>query len=112
MILATTESIAGRDSVECLGIVVAEAMVAPTTGQLFTLSTEKMHQIRRDLMFDAREQALDQLANIALARGADAVVAIRIDYELIDPAQVFFAATAAGTAVKLAPKPESNGEAR
>jgi uncharacterized protein YbjQ (UPF0145 family) len=103
MILATTENIAGRDAVECLGIVVAEATVSPTAAQMFTLSSEKMHQIRRDLMFDAREQALDQLASIALARGADAVVAIRIDYELIDPTQFFFMATAAGTAVRLAP---------
>jgi uncharacterized protein YbjQ (UPF0145 family) len=103
MILATTEGIAGRDSVECLGIVVAEALVTPTASQMFTLSSEKMQAIRRDLMFDAREQALDQLASIALARGADAVVAIRIDYELIDPTQFIFIATAAGTAVRLSP---------
>jgi uncharacterized protein YbjQ (UPF0145 family) len=103
MILATTESIAGRTSTDCLGIVVAEAMVVLSGMQMLTLSTEKMHQNRRELVFDAREQALDQLASIALARGADAVVAIRIDYELIDPAQFVFLATATGTAVRLAP---------
>jgi uncharacterized protein YbjQ (UPF0145 family) len=104
MILATTESIAGREAVDCLGIVVAEALVSPTAAQLFTLSSEKQQQFRRDLLFEAREQALDQLASIATARGADAVVAIRIDYELVDPSQFFLVATAAGTAVKLAPK--------
>lgn len=103
MILATTETIAGREAIECLGIVVAEATVSPTASQMFTLSSEKIHQVRRDLIFDSREQALDQLASIALARGADAVVGIRIDYELIDPSQFLFLATAAGTAVRLAP---------
>lgn len=104
MILATTETIAGRESVECLGIVVAEAMVNPTASQMFTLSSEKMHAIRRELMFDSREQALDQLAGIATERGADAVVAIRIDTEILDLSMGAVLATAAGTAVKLAPK--------
>jgi uncharacterized protein YbjQ (UPF0145 family) len=38
MILATTEAVPGRDAIECLGIVVAEAMVVPTAAQMFTLS--------------------------------------------------------------------------
>lgn len=104
MILATTETIAGRQAVDCLGIVVAEAMVTPTTAQMFTLSSEKMHQVRRDLMFESREQALDQLASIATARGADAVVAIRLDYEVIDLSMGAVVATAAGTAILLAPR--------
>lgn len=101
MILATTEAIAGRAAVECLGIVTSEAVVAPTTAQAFTLSQEKILEIRQQLLFDARERVLDDLASIATARGADAVVAIRLDYEQIDSTQGILMATAAGTAVKL-----------
>lgn len=103
MILATTEGVAGREAVECLGIVAAEALVRPTTGQMFTMSGGKWQEIRAQLMFDAREEVLDRLAQIAGARGADAVVAIRLDYELVDATYGALSATAVGTAVKLAP---------
>ncbi len=104
MILATTETIAGREAADCPGIIVAEALATPTTAQLFAMSSRKMSQVRLDLMFDAREKALDSLANFAPAREADPVVAIRIDCEIVEMSMGRLPATAAGTAVRLAPK--------
>jgi uncharacterized protein YbjQ (UPF0145 family) len=103
LILATTEGVAGREAVECLGIVAAESLVRPTTGQMFTMSGDRWQEIRAQLMYDAREEVLDRLATIAAERGADAVVAIRLDYELVDATYGALMATAAGTAVKLEP---------
>jgi uncharacterized protein YbjQ (UPF0145 family) len=102
MILASTEAVAGREAVECLGIVTAEAIIAPTTAQAFALTQETQLQVRQQLLFDARERALDELASIATARGANAVVGIRLDYEQLDGAQGFLLASAVGTAVRLA----------
>jgi uncharacterized protein YbjQ (UPF0145 family) len=103
MILVTTEGVAGREAVECMGLVAAESLVRPSSAQMFTLSGDKWQEIRAQLMYDAREEVLDRLATIAAERGADAVVAIRLDYELVDPSYGALMATGAGTAVKLGP---------
>lgn len=103
MILATTESIAGREAIECLGIATAEGMAAPNSSQYFAMTGEKIMQVRQDLLFEAREQALQRLADIATARGGDAVVGVRLDYEIIEPTYHVLLASAVGTVVKLAP---------
>lgn len=104
MILASTEAIAGRRAVECLGIATAEGLASPTSSQQFAMSREKVMEVRRELLFAAREEALQRLADIATERGGDAVVGVRLDYEIIESTYHMLLASAVGTVVKLAPE--------
>lgn len=104
MILASTDTIAGREATECLGIATAEGLAAPSTGQQFAMTRDKVLEIRQQLLFEAREAALQRLADIATTRGGDAVVGVRIDYEIMESTFQVLLASAVGTVVKLAPE--------
>lgn len=103
MILASTETVAGHEAVACLGIATAEAVVSPTTAQQFVMSRERIIEVREELLFEARERALQRLVDIATDRGGDAVVGVRLDYEIVEPNFGLLLASAVGTVVKLAP---------
>lgn len=103
MILVTTDQVAGRTIVECLGIVAAETVIRPTTAQMLSLSSDALVKTREDMLFEARETTLDKLARYASARGGDAVVAIRMDFESLEGSTGMLIATGAGTAVRLQP---------
>ncbi|SDE61451.1 Uncharacterized conserved protein YbjQ, UPF0145 family [Thermus arciformis] len=107
MILTTTPQVEGRRIQAYLGIVFGEAIVgANLLRDLFAQVRDIVGgrsgayeaELRR-----AREMALEELAEEARRLGADAVVGVDLDYEVLGQANSMLMVTASGTAVKLAP---------
>lgn len=103
MLIATTPEIAGRETVETLGLVRGATVRAKHVG------TDIMAGLRNlvggemkgysSLLAGAREQALDRMTAEARAMGADAVVGFRMETATI--AQGASEIVAYGTAVRL-----------
>jgi len=105
MIKTTTPSIEGRPIQAYLGIVVGEAIVgANIFKDLFAgirdIVGGRSGAYEKELG-KARQIALDELEQSALALGADAVVAIDLDYEVLGQGNGMLMVSASGTAVKL-----------
>jgi len=103
MILVTTESIAGREIEKVLGLVRGSTVRgAPATEDVqawFKNVVGGEIDEYTKLLAESREQALDRLIAEARARGADAVVGLRLtSSEITDGAAEILAY---GTAVKL-----------
>ena len=105
MILTTTPQIAGREISQYLGIVTGEAILgANIFKDLFAgirdivggRSGAYEQELRK-----AREIAFQELEAWALQLGADAVVAIDLDYETVGQGGSMLMVTASGTAVRL-----------
>ncbi|GGM96649.1 UPF0145 protein [Thermus composti] len=107
MILTTTPEVEGRRIEAYLGIVFGEAIVGAN------LFRDLFAQIRdivggRSGAYEAelrraREMALKELEEAAKALGADAVVGIDVDYEVLGQGNSMLMVTASGTAVRLSP---------
>ena len=103
MLMTTTETVAGREVVETLGLVRGATVRAKHVG------TDIMAGLRNlvggemkaysSMLAGAREQALDRMAEEARALGADAVVAVRMETATI--MQGASEIVAYGTAVRL-----------
>ena len=105
MIKTTTPSVEGRPIKAYLGIVVGEAIVgANIFKDLFAgvrdIVGGRSGAYEKELG-KARHIALDELEQNALALGADAVVAIDLDYEVLGQGNGMLMVSASGTAVKL-----------
>lgn len=105
MIVTTTPSVEGRPVQDYLGIVTGEAIVG---AHLFKDLFAGIRDIvggrsgtYEKTLGDARQIALDELAQAASARGADAVVGVDLDYEVLGANNGMLMVTASGTAVKL-----------
>jgi uncharacterized protein YbjQ (UPF0145 family) len=103
MILTTTNSVEGRAIAAYHGIVVGEAIMgANIVRDLFARVTDivggRSGQYENKLR-DAREAAMRELEDEARAKGADAVVGIDIDYEIISDSMMMVSVS--GTAVSL-----------
>ncbi|UWR28021.1 heavy metal-binding domain-containing protein [Sulfitobacter sp. S223] len=103
MILTTTNSVEGRAIAAYQGIVVGEAIMgANIVRDLFARVTDivggRSGQYENKLR-DAREAAMRELEDEARAKGADAVVGIDIDYEIISDSMMMVSVS--GTAVSL-----------
>ena len=104
MILSSTETIPGREVVEILGLVRGNTVRARHLGR--DISAAFRHIVGGEIdeytkvMAEAREQALDRMADQATALGADAVLVVRFSSAEVmkNAAEVI----AYGTAVKLA----------
>ena len=105
MILTTTQAIDGQPITEYLGVVTGEAILgANIVRDLFAgirdivggRSGAYEEELRK-----AREIAMEDLAQEAASRGADAVVAIDLDYETVGQGGSMLMVTASGTAVRL-----------
>ena len=105
MILTTTHAIDGQTITEYLGVVTGEAILgANIVRDLFAgirdivggRSGAYEEELRK-----AREIAMEDLAQEAASRGADAVVAIDLDYETVGQGSSMLMVTASGTAVRL-----------
>jgi uncharacterized protein YbjQ (UPF0145 family) len=103
MIATTTPSIQGRDIQEYLGIVTGEAILGAHIGRDFLASITDIvggrSRAYEEEVRKARDIALKEMASEAKAKGADAVVGVDIDYEVIRQGMVMVSAS--GTAVKL-----------
>ncbi len=107
MILTTTDTVEGRKVATYLGIVAADAVMGTN---MFRDMFAKVRDVvggrvrgYEKVFADAKQEALNDLAEKAKELGADAIVGIDLDYEVIsaDDKSILMV-SANGTAVKLA----------
>jgi len=106
MILTTTPSIEGKQIYEYKGIVFGEVImgvnfVKDWAAGLRDFFGGRSNTYEKELL-DAREKALEELEQRALRLGADAVVSIDFDYEVLGGNNSMLMVTASGTAVRIA----------
>lgn len=106
MILTTTESVEGRIVSSYLGIVSGDAVMGTNLFRDLFASIRNIvggrSQAYEKELRTAKDAALDALAEEAEALGADAVVAIDLDYEAIGgDSSTMLMVCANGTAVRL-----------
>ncbi len=105
MILTTTQSIEGRTIVEYKGIIFGEVISGVNFFKDFGASIRNIiggrsNSYEKELL-SARTKALSELEERARDLGADAVIGIDIDYEVLGEGGGMLMVTASGTAVKL-----------
>lgn len=105
MIITTTNTIEGRPVEEYLGIVMGETIVgANILKDLFAAVRDVVGGRSRayeDALRGARQEALREMVNRASDLGANAVIGVDIDYEVLGKAGSMLMVTSAGTAVRL-----------
>lgn len=103
MIVTTTHDIQGKPISEYLGIVIGETIVATNIfrdiGAAFRDVVGGRSGSYEKKMNEARETAIKEMTEKAVALGADAVVGVDIDYETVGNNMMMVSAS--GTAVKL-----------
>ena len=105
MIITTTPSVEGRTILEYQGIVFGEViagvnMVNDFMGGLTNMFGGRSGTYEEELM-NARTRALEEMEQRAYSMGADAVVGVDIDYEVLGSNNGMLMVTASGTAVRL-----------
>ena len=105
MILTTTPTVEGRTIADYRGIVFGEVISGVNFLRDFAASVRNLVGGRsgsyEEELVRARSQALDEMASRAVKMGADAVVGIDIDYEVLGENGGMLMVTASGTAVRL-----------
>ena len=105
MILTTTPAIEGRTIVEYKGVVFGEVVSGVNFIRDIKASIRNFIGGRsgsyEEELIKARTQAMDEMADRAIRLGADAVIGIDIDYEVLGQDNGMLMVTASGTAVKL-----------
>ena len=105
MILTTTPTIEGRQIVAYKGVVFGEVIAGVDFLRDIAASIRNFVGGRsgsyEEELINAREQAMDEMRQRAVSLGADAVVGIDIDYEVLGANNGMLMVTASGTAVKL-----------
>jgi uncharacterized protein YbjQ (UPF0145 family) len=105
MILSTTPTIEGRRIVEYKGVVFGEVIAGVDFLRDIAASIRNFVGGRsgsyEEELINARTQAMDEMSQRAAELGADAVVGIDIDYEVLGANNGMLMVTASGTAVKL-----------
>ncbi len=103
MIITTTNTIDGRRIIDYRGIVVGEAIMgANVVRDVFASITDIVggrSGAYESKLQDARDTALGELEQRATALGADAVVGVDLDYEVVG--QSMLMVSVSGTAVVL-----------
>jgi uncharacterized protein YbjQ (UPF0145 family) len=103
MIVTTTPSVEGRQIAEYLGIVSAEAIMGANFFRDLAASMTDLIGGRagsyESKLREGREECLRELVAEAARLGADAVVGVDIDYEVVGESMLMV--TASGTAVRL-----------
>ena len=106
MILSTTPNIEGHPIREYKGVVTGETIIGANVFKDFMAGLTDFFGGRSNTyekeLVSARENALNELSQRAAQMGADAVVGIDIDYEVLGQGNGMLMVTASGTAVKLA----------
>lgn len=103
IVLTTTPTIEGRSITEYLGIVAGEAIMgANVIRDIFASITDIVggrSGVYEQELVKARQIALQEMAESAEQMGADAVVGIDLDYEVVREGMLMV--TVSGTAVRL-----------
>ena len=105
MIMTTTPSIEGRKITSYMGIITGEAIMgANIMRDLFASITDVIggrsgaYEVK---LQDARQIALRELEDRAARLGANAVVGIDLDYEVVGQSGSMLMVSASGTAVRI-----------
>ncbi len=105
MILSTTTAIEGRPVRSYLGIVTGEVIVGANIFADMFASVRDIVGGRsgayENALRDARTKALEELKAEATDLGADAVIGIDLDYEVLGKTGSMLMVSASGTAVEL-----------
>lgn len=105
MIITTTPSVEGRRIDAYQGIVMGEAIIGANLFKDLFAAVRDVVGGRagayEDALRTARQEALREMANRAQELGADAVIGVDIDYEVLGKAGSMLMVTSAGTAVEL-----------
>ena len=105
MITTTTHSVEGKQITDYLGLVTGETILGANIFRDFMAGITDMIGGRsaayEDKLAEARETAVREMEQIAQGKGADAVVGVDIDYEVLGSGNGMLMVTATGTAVKL-----------
>lgn len=105
VLLTTTPTVEGRPARQYLGVVTGEAILGANIFRDFFAGIRDIVGGRsgsyEKVLGDARDVALQDLADRARQRGANAVVGIDLDYEVLGAANGMLMVSASGTAVVL-----------
>ena len=105
MIVTTTPSVEGRRITEYKGVVFGEVIVGVNFVKDFVAGLSNFFGGRsgtyEEELINARQQALAEMEQRAAQLGADAVVGVDIDYEVLGADNGMLMVTASGTAVRL-----------
>ena len=105
MITTTTNTIEGKQIREYIGLVTGEAIMGANVFRDFLANITDFVGGRsgtyESKLAEARETALQELEDVARRKGANAVVGIDIDYEVLGANNGMLMVTATGTAVKI-----------
>jgi len=103
MLVTTTNTIEGRQIIDYKGLVAGEAILGANLFRDLFASVRDIVGGRsgsyEKVLNDARETAIAELTDKASALGANAVIAVDIDYETVGQNGSMLMVTAAGTAV-------------
>ena len=107
MIVTTTPSVEGKKILEYKGIVFGEVISGVDFIKDFTAGLSNFFGGRsgtyEEELIHARQQALDEMSHRAGQMGANAVVGVDIDYEVLGSNHGMLMVTASGTAVVVEP---------
>ncbi|HLN62382.1 MAG TPA: YbjQ family protein [Symbiobacteriaceae bacterium] len=105
MIVTTTPSVEGRRVVQYLGIVTGETIMGANVFRDIMAGFADMIGGRagsyESKLREGREMALQEMQVEAQRLGADAVIGVDLDYEVVGQGGSMLMVTASGTAVKL-----------
>ena len=105
MIVSPNPSVEGRRITEYKGVVFGEVIAGVNFVKDFVAGLSNFFGGRsgtyEEELINARQQALDEMEQRAAQLGADAVVGVDIDYEVLGADNGMLMVTASGTAVRL-----------
>ena len=105
MIVTTTPSVEGRRITDYKGVVFGEVIAGVNFVKDFVAGLSNFFGGRsgtyEEELINARQQALAEMEQRAAQLGADAVVGVDIDYEVLGADNGMLMVTASGTAVRL-----------
>ncbi|WP_029008494.1 heavy metal-binding domain-containing protein [Azospirillum halopraeferens] len=105
MLITTTDSVEGRRVVAYLGVVTGEAILGVNVFRDLFSGIRDIIGGRaggyQNALRDAREAAFADMAEAARVLGADAIVAVDVDYEVLGKENGMLMVSVNGTAVRL-----------
>ena len=105
MLITTTPCIDGRSIVSYEGVVFGEVITGINVFKDIGAGLRNVFGGRskgyEDELVEARGEALNEMADRARKRGCDAVVGVKMDYEVLGSDNGMLMVTCSGTAVKL-----------
>ena len=105
MVITTTPTLEGHRVREYLGIVTGEAIIGANVFKDIMAGFRDIvggrSKAYENSLREAREEALREMSAEARARGADAIIGVDLDYEVLGSGNGMLMVTTSGTAVAL-----------